>query len=428
VGPRPVAPRAAPLNTVRPVRACFLLKDLAPSGGVNVVLEHARRLPAHGVEAEVLLTAGAPPSESGAGVRVRTVEEAAGERYDIALATWWETVRDLLEVDAARRAIFLQNLEQRYYREDEAWDRLGASAALASPVHFVVVARWMEELLARLRPDAMVRHVPNGVDKTVFAGGPVERREGLLRVLVEGQPTIWWKGVDDAVAAVRAMEEPAHLTVVAQDPSGAERFGADRVTGSLDPPGMAALYAEMDVVLKLARFEGFGLAPLEAFHLGVPCVVTPYTGHEDYVAHGENGLVVGFDDIPAAAGWLDRLARDRPLLEELGAGAAATAARWPSLDDSTRLLSVALRELVEALPPAADAAVARVLDEIRAAGELNREREREGATAALAEARALIDELSYSREECRRELERVTSTRAYRAATSARRVLDLVRR
>jgi glycosyltransferase involved in cell wall biosynthesis len=410
------------------VRACFLLKDLAPSGGVKVVLDHARRLPEAGVAAEVLLTGAPAPPDPPDGVRVRPLNEAREERYDIALATWWETARELLDVSAGTRAIFLQNLEERYYREDEAWDRLGASVALAAPVHFVVVAWWMEELLGRLRPDAEVRHVQNGIDKSVFTGGAGERGDGPLRVLVEGQPSVWWKGVQDAVDAVRAMSEPVHLTIAAQDPSGAERLDADRVTGGLDAAGMAALYAETDVLVKLARFEGFGLAPIEAFHLGVPCVVTPYTGHEDYVVHGENGLVVGFDDRLGVAGWLDRLAWDRRLLEHLGAGAARTAARWPSPEDSTRLLCDALRQLADAPGPDPAAAVARVLDEIRAAAELNRERARGEGGAALAEARALIEELSHSREECRRELERVVSTRAYRAATSARRVLDLVRR
>ena len=114
---------------------------------------------------------------------------------------------------------------------------------------------------------------------------------------------------------------PAELTVVALDPAHAGDLGADRVVGGLDADGMAALYRETDVLVKLSRVESLGLPPLEAFHCGVPCVVTPYTGHEDYVVHGENGAVVGFDDPGAVTAWLDRLAGDRELLARLSEGA-----------------------------------------------------------------------------------------------------------
>src|SRR5437764_152498 len=117
--------------------------------------------------------------------------------------------------------------------------------------------------------------------------------------------------------AVPAMRADAQLTVVALDPEGAGALDADRVLGGLGPAEMAALYAEHDVLVKLSRFEGFGLAPVEAFHAGVPCVVTPYGGHNDYLLHGQNGLLVGFDDLPGTTEWLDRLAQDRGMLEGL---------------------------------------------------------------------------------------------------------------
>src|SRR5438477_10260 len=81
--------------------------------------------------------------------------------------------------------------------------------------------------------------------------------DGPLRVLVEGQPTLWFKGVQDAVAAVRAMSADARLTVVALDPESAGDLDADRVLGGLEPAEMATLYAEHDVLVKLSRFEGF---------------------------------------------------------------------------------------------------------------------------------------------------------------------------
>ena len=73
-------------------------------------------------------------------------------------------------------------------------------------------------------------------------------------------------------------------------------------------PQLAALYAESDVLLKLSRVEGMFGPPLEAFHKGATCVVTPVTGHDEYIVHGENGLIVDWDDPPGTTRALDLLA------------------------------------------------------------------------------------------------------------------------
>ena len=416
------------------MRVCFLVPELRPSGGIAVALEHARRLGDHAIEAEVLV-AGDPRAREG--------------EWDVAIATFWTTWLELHELRSRRRAIFLQSVEARFYRDTEPFDRLGADAALAQDAGYFVVAGWMRDLLAALRPGVPVWHIPNGIDKARFSGGDGPRREGPLRVLVEGQPSLWFKGVPEAAAAVRAMERPAELTVVALDPAHARELGADRVVGGLDAEGMAALYRETDVLLKLSRVEGLPLPPLEAFHCGVPCIVTPFTGHEDYVAHGANGAVVGFDDPGAATGWLDRLASDRELLARLSTGARATAERWPDQAATTGQLAAALRELADGPAPAAGPAMARSL---RRTIETGRERLRQLESdlgtvtedrdrrveelaalwekadaqndhiAELERSRLHVNELLLQREA---ELEELRNSRAYRASVAAR---NLVKR
>jgi glycosyl transferase family 1 len=110
---------------------------------------------------------------------------------------------------------------------------------------------------------------------------------------------------------------------------------------------MADLYAASDVLLKLSRSEGLGLPPLEAAAVGTPSVVTPYGGHQDWLDHGTNGVLVGFDDPAGAAGWLDALARDRQLLGRLGAGALETARAWPSVEDSSDEMARALHAIAD---------------------------------------------------------------------------------
>ncbi len=118
-------------------------------------------------------------------------------------------------------------------------------------------------------------------------------------------------------------------------------------------------------MLKLSRVEGMFGPPLEGFHMGATCVVTAVTGHDEYVEHGENGLVVDWDDPRGVSRALDLLAADRALLHRLRWGALATARGWPSWEQQGTVMAAALREVArrEALPrPAFDL---RVISELR---------------------------------------------------------------
>ena len=105
------------------------------------------------------------------------------------------------------------------------------------------------------------------------------------------------------------------------------------------------------MLLKLSRVEGMFGPPLEAFHKGATCVVTPVTGHDEYVVHGENGLVVDWDDPPGTTRALDLLARDRALLHRLRCGALATARAWPSWEQQGQVMAAALLALRREPPP-----------------------------------------------------------------------------
>jgi len=150
-------------------------------------------------------------------------------------------------------------------------------------------------------------------------------------------------------------------------PRGRAPAGADRTIGPLSQAELAAAYAEADVLLKLSRVEGMSGPPLEAFHLGTTCVVSAVTGHEEYVEHGENGLVVEWDDPRGTARALDLLARDRVLLHRLRWGALATARAWPSWDQQAEVMGAALREVLRREPPAVAPAAQRLLADARAA-------------------------------------------------------------
>jgi len=404
-----------------------------------VALGHAARLAANGEFDVDVVSLRAPEDERTQ--TVKRLDEVAREHYDVALATWWETLPSVLALRAEHRALLVQSAEERFYRRNEPFEQLGPALALSAPVHFFAVARWLCDLVTELRPENRCWFTPNGIDKRTFTPRTTPISDGPLRILIEGQHTLWFKGVEDALDAVARMGEPHTATLVALDPDNAPQRDGLHVVGGLSGTEMRELYERHDVVLKLSRIESVGLAVVEAAHVGTPAVVTPYTGCEEVIRHGENGLVVGFDDPDGCARALDRLARDRDLLRSLSTGAVESMSSWPSDDQATATFADALRQLAEAPEPSPEEAARAAFSRWRAATEIARVKRGEGdfrrrslegsvewLEDALESARRHIDELSRSRDAVGEQLAAVEGSPEYRAATVPRRLLDRVRR
>jgi O-antigen biosynthesis protein len=353
------------------VKVAFLVNDLQLSGGIGVVVRHARGLAAdHGFDVSLVLVRDWDlPHWSGYDdlphLHVISLEEARDRRFDVAVATWWETTFSLFTVPAKRYAYFVQSLEDRFYEPEHA-ERVGAALTLNLPVAFITEARWIRRTLSELRPDAPCHLVRNGIDKDVFASP--ERVEpntkGPLRILIEGDPTVWFKGVKDAATAATAVREPRRVTVVTGRPEALE-VAVDRVVTHVPHREMADLYADSDVVLKLSRVEGMFGPPLEGFHMGATCVTTEVTGHDEYIEHGRNALLVDWDDRTGTTRQLELLAKDRRLLHELRCNALATAHGWPDWSQATQFMALALRRIAVSKEPSAASASAAMMADLR---------------------------------------------------------------
>lgn len=354
------------------MKVAFLVNDLELSGGVGVVVEHARQLSAmDGFDVTLVLVREAEGAswhgyEHLPHLHVCSRAQALAESYDVAVATWWETAYTLFELRAERYACFVQSLEDRFYRHDEA-ERLGAALIIDLPVTFITEARWIADTLAALRPDAPCHLVRNGVNKEVFV--PLERvpprLDGPLRVLVEGSRSSWFKHVDAAIYAASAMREPHTLTVVSGERDVLGDVPVDEVLGPLSHREMADVYTRSDVVLKLSSVEGMFGPPLEGFHCGATCVVTPVTGHDEYVQHGFNGLIADWEDLNGTARQLDLLARDRELLHFLRSNALETARAWPSWRQASQFMAAALLTIAREPSPVDPRASAALLADLR---------------------------------------------------------------
>ena len=366
------------------MRVAFLLNDLQLSGGVGVILTHARNLAAHHEIDVTLVVVREQESPDWAyeqleHLHVMTLDAARAQQFDVVISTWWETAFTMFLVPAARYASFVQSLEDRFYGPADAGERLGARVTLGLPVAFITEAQWIADTLADLRPDAAVYLVRNGIDKECFpvAEAIEENTDRPLRVLVEGNPQVPFKGVREAIEAVRAMSEPSELTIVAATRQGLPREEAGNAIGPLTQRELADVYARTDVLVKLSRVEGMYGPPLEGFHRGATCVTTEVTGHEEYIRHGENALIVDWDDERGTASQLDLLARDRDLLHQLRRGALETARGWPDWETSSAAFATAVKAIAAAPLPGPYDHVPRLLADVRAGIEGDRQSAKE---------------------------------------------------
>jgi glycosyltransferase involved in cell wall biosynthesis len=110
------------------------------------------------------------------------------------------------------------------------------------------------------------------------------------------------KGVD---VAIRALDEipDVHLVVLGEGPQRAEleRLGGERVHLLGRVPDVAAWLRRAELLVHPVRWEGFGLALLEAMLASLPVVATRVSSIPEIVVEGETGLLVAPDDPSALA-------------------------------------------------------------------------------------------------------------------------------
>jgi glycosyltransferase involved in cell wall biosynthesis len=192
-----------------------------------------------------------------------------------------------------------------------AWIRTaGAKRALRLDGHIAVHPRVAADLrsLYGLRDGVTV--IENGVDTTIFdhvsRSADRPEREGL-NVLWVGRSG-YLKGLDVALAAVAEARRdlPGLRLTVAGVARGKATEGVHWL-GVLPPAKMAEVYRSADLLIFPSRYDGFGLATIEAMAAGLPVIVSDVIA-SGIVTDGRNGAVIPGHDPSRYAAALRRLA------------------------------------------------------------------------------------------------------------------------
>jgi glycosyltransferase involved in cell wall biosynthesis len=171
-------------------------------------------------------------------------------------------------------------------------------------------------------PEEKVEVVRYGLDELPSPWGEnpaLGLPEGARVLLCVGR-LVPQKGVDVAVRAlpaIRAVHPEAVLVVLGEGPQRAELAGK-----GVYLPGrvgdVAAWYRRADLVVHPVRWEGFGLALLEAMLAAKAVVASAVSSAPEIVADGETGLLVPPDDPERLGEAVSSLLADPARTEALG--------------------------------------------------------------------------------------------------------------
>jgi glycosyltransferase involved in cell wall biosynthesis len=164
-------------------------------------------------------------------------------------------------------------------------------------------------------PAARVETIRYGLDEPPAAWGtnPPDAVPESARIVVSVARLTPQKGIDVAVHALASLPDDVVLVVLGEGPERSSLEALARELGVESRiflpgrvPDVAAWLRRADVYAQPSRWEGFGLAVLEAMVSGLPVVATNVSSLPELVADGATGVLVEPDDARALAVGIER--------------------------------------------------------------------------------------------------------------------------
>ena len=202
---------------------------------------------------------------------------------------------------------------------------------LRAPRAFVVPGSAARDYLRALGVgDDRIFVAPNAVDARVFGTATRTRTDGPVRVLAVGRLAPE-KGIDTLLRATRDLPVEVVLAGTGPEEQRLRAFAGDNVTflGHVGRDGLAAVYADADVLAMPSRSDPWGMVLNEASLAGLPLVSTTAAGASwELIEDGVNGFRVPPDDVGALRDAIARLAGDEDFRRAAGERSREIAARF----------------------------------------------------------------------------------------------------
>jgi glycosyltransferase involved in cell wall biosynthesis len=302
------------------MKITFILPPVNFSGGMRVASIYVRRLMAMG---HTVVAVSTPPAPLSLRQRLRRPFTAASRRAsgshfdgpdldhrvsarrpitakdvpdaDIVIATWWETAEWVAEFPPSK------GVKVHFVQGYEIFDWLPIERCKASyrlPLHKIVVARWLKDLMEREYGNTGVELVPNSVDHDqFFADERGKQARPTVGFLYSVAPL---KGVDvtlRAIATLRSRFPELHVISFGEHTPLDDALKDVEFHHSPPQAELREIYSRCDVWMTASRSEGFNLPAMEAMACRTPVVSTRTGWPEEAIVDGGNGWCVDVDDV-----------------------------------------------------------------------------------------------------------------------------------
>ncbi|MCV3462704.1 glycosyltransferase family 4 protein, partial [Campylobacter sp. FU_497] len=331
------------------MKIAFLIGSPDISGGSFVIFEHALFLMRSNHEV-VMITANALSCDmkelnwhnDAKKLSWKTYQQVDNISFDIVIATWWRTFYELHRVQSKKYVYFVQSIESRFYNQTEKPLRKLVDSTYILDIPIITEATWIKNFLY----DNYNRHsflVKNGIRKDLFCHeGEFCQKKNVndLRVLVEGPINVDFKNVMKTIELCKKSQADEIWLLTS---SNVEKVrGVDKVFSRISVDQTPYVYRSCDVIVKLSYVEGMFGPPLEMFHCGGTAIVYNVSGHDEYIKHGVNGLVVDTDNEDKVIEFINELKNNIVRRDELKKEAIKTAEQWKDWSDSSKEFEKAL--------------------------------------------------------------------------------------
>jgi len=234
---------------------------------------------------------------------------------DIVISTWWQMTYAVSELSPSKGKKF--NLIQDY----EIWkgmeEKVHASYSL--PVHHLVIARYLQQLVAD-HSGVQPVHIPNAIEsKKFFVQTPLQQRANAsLIMLYSEEPR---KGTPDGIAALKLVKQDhPELQVTFFGVYPRPQDLPEWISYHYRPGNLAELYNQAAIFFSPSLGEGWALPPAEAMACGCAVVCTNIGGHLDYAIENETALLAGPGNVKEMAEKINSVIDDHPLRMKLAKG------------------------------------------------------------------------------------------------------------
>ena len=218
---------------------------------------------------------------------------------DVIIATWWETAEWVMGLSEKKGAkvYFIQHHEIHPYLPIER-----CKATYRLPLHKIVIAKWLKDVMSSNYNDKNVDLVPNSVDHSQFSA-PKRNKQNIPTVGFL-YSTSSYKGVDITLQVIRKLRRQfKNIRVISfgtiPPNLGNSDFSNIEFIHSPKQENIKDIYAQCDVWITSSITEGFNLPAMEAMACRTPLVSTKAGWPEEAIITGKNGVLADVNDVNA---------------------------------------------------------------------------------------------------------------------------------